>query len=267
VGPAPPARGGSHLGSFGLRIRKNDIRCTGAGRAGDGDLYAIGARRDRRKAASFAHNSCSRAPRSPHIAALDPPLLWKPVLRDSQHTPTDPAASLGARVRELRRDRGLTLKALGRDAGLSHPFLSQLERGLARPSVTSVERIAAALDVPVSTLWTSPRQRTVRVVRAGDGKVRAHQDSEAPGGIRAVSPDRTSVRVREWSGGSRAWSEEDTTTGEVMVYVMRGAIEVNVDGEIHALRQGDSLFFDGRMRHRLRRRGGTGTRALYVACG
>jgi transcriptional regulator with XRE-family HTH domain len=190
------------------------------------------------------------------------------VLRDSQTTPTDPAFSLGARVRELRRDRGMTLKALGRDAGLSHPFLSQLERGLARPSVSSVERIAAALDVPVSTLWTGPRPRTVRVVRAGEGKVRAHDDREAPGGIRSVSPERMSVRVREWSGGSRAWSEErSTTAGDVMVYVVRGAIEVDVDGEIHALRQGDSLFFDGAKRHRLRRRGGTGTRALYVATG
>jgi len=188
------------------------------------------------------------------------------VLRDSPNSTPDLGAALGARVRELRRDRGLTLKALGADAGLSHPFLSQLERGLARPSVSSVERIAQALDVPVSTLWTAPRRRTARVVRAGEGAVTAHSDPEAPGGIREVSPDGTSVRVCDWHGGSRSWSGEgDTTTGEVMVYVVRGAIEVDVDGTIHALRQGDSLFFDGTLRHRLRRRGGTSTRALYVA--
>jgi transcriptional regulator with XRE-family HTH domain len=190
------------------------------------------------------------------------------VLRDSKESLPDPAASLGARVRELRRDRGLTLKALGRDAGLSHPFLSQLERGLARPSVTSVERIARALEVPVSMLWTGPRQETVRIVRAGEGSMRAHYDPEAPGGVRDVSPERTSVRVREWHGGSRAWSEDgDTTSGEVVVYVVRGALEIDVGGTIHALRQGDSLFFDGTLRHRLRRRGGTGTRALYIATG
>jgi transcriptional regulator with XRE-family HTH domain len=190
------------------------------------------------------------------------------VLRESQNSHLDPAVSLGARVRELRRDRGLTLKALGRDAGLSHPFLSQLERGLARPSVMSVERIARALDVPVPMLWTAPREGTARVVRAGEGTLVPHEDPEAPGAIRDLSPARASVRVREWQGGSRAWSEEgDTATGEVMVYVVRGALEVDVDGTIHSLRQGDSLFFDGTMRHRLRRRGGTGTRALYVATG
>jgi transcriptional regulator with XRE-family HTH domain len=188
------------------------------------------------------------------------------VLREIHNSLPDPAASLGARVRELRRDRGLTLKALGRDAGLSHPFLSQLERGLARPSVGSVERIARALEVPVSMLWTRPREETVRIVRASEGSATAHGDPEAPGGIRLLSPERVSLWVREWSGGSRSWSEEgDTTTGEVMVYVVRGSIEVDVGGTIHALRQGDSLFFDGTMRHRLRRRGGTSTRALYVA--
>jgi transcriptional regulator with XRE-family HTH domain len=190
------------------------------------------------------------------------------VLRDSEDTHPGPAASLGARVRELRRDRGLTLKALGRDAGLSHPFLSQLERGLARPSVSSVERIAQALDVPVTMLWTGPRRQTAHVVRAGDGRVRPHPDPEAPGGIRDISAAHATVRVREWLGGSRTWSEEgDTTTGEVMVYVVRGAIEIDVGGTVHALRQGDTLFFDGTLRHRMRRRGGTSTRALYVATG
>jgi DNA-binding XRE family transcriptional regulator len=181
------------------------------------------------------------------------------VLRESHNSTPD----LGARVRELRRERGLTLKALGANAGLSHPFLSQLERGLARPSVSSVERIAQALDVPVGMLWTAPRPKTTRVVRAGEGTVTAHPEPGAPGGVREMSPG-----VREWHGGSRSWSDEgDTTTGEVMVYVVRGALEVDVDGTIHALRQGDSLFFDGTVRHRMRRSGGTGTRALYVATG
>jgi transcriptional regulator with XRE-family HTH domain len=181
------------------------------------------------------------------------------VLRDSQPSSSDPVTVLGARVRELRRDRGMTLKGLGREAGLSHPFLSQLERGLARPSVMSVERIARALDVPVSTLWTTPRQQAARLVRA------PHAD---PGGVRELVADGSALRVREWTGGPRSWPDEgDTTTGEVMVYVVRGAVEIDLDGEVHALQEGDSLFFDGTVRHRLRRRGGKRTRALYVATG
>src|SRR5690349_24836849 len=82
-------------------------------------------------------------------------LVWKTVLSSASTNGFE--TDLGARVRTLRRERGLTLKGLGRLAGLSHPFLSQVERGLARPSVSSVERIAAALDVSVARLWSPPR--------------------------------------------------------------------------------------------------------------
>ncbi|MER6900579.1 helix-turn-helix transcriptional regulator, partial [Amycolatopsis sp. NPDC000740] len=63
---------------------------------------------------------------------------------DSGSAP-DPAQVLGARVRELRRGRGLTLKQVGEVSRLSHAFLSQFERGLAAASVSTLQRIAVAL--------------------------------------------------------------------------------------------------------------------------
>src|ERR687896_1833264 len=90
------------------------------------------------------------------------------------------ASCLGARVRALRRERGMTLKALGRKAGLSHPFLSQLERGLARPSVGSVQRIARAFGVPVGLLWSAPaRGGRAALVRRDCGECRGHDDTSA----------------------------------------------------------------------------------------
>jgi transcriptional regulator with XRE-family HTH domain len=157
-------------------------------------------------------------------------------------------------VRALRRERGLTLKALGQRAGLSHPFLSQVERGLAQPSVSSVERIAGALGVPVAQLWTPPRRlETALVLRRG----------EATGEpVRELAPS-----VREWTGGSRRWPAPETVAGEVLVYVARGAVEVELDGTVHRLGEGDALRFDGAIPHRLRRAGGPGTRAVIVAAG
>ena len=174
------------------------------------------------------------------------------------------ASCLGARVRELRQERGLTLKALGRRAGLSHPFLSQLERGLARPSVGSVERIATALDVPVGALWSAPRPELAEVVRSSDGTTTPHGEG-APGGVRELWADSAGLRVREWTGGARSWPEEfQTTSGQVVLYVVRGTIEVEVDGTVHELEAGDALRFDGAVRHRLRRRGAVTTRALCI---
>jgi transcriptional regulator with XRE-family HTH domain len=165
------------------------------------------------------------------------------------------ASCLGARVRELRHERGLTLKALGRSAGLSHPFLSQLERGLARPSVGSVERIAAALNVPVGALWAAPRPESVEVVRAEPGN-----------GVRHLWSDSSGMRVLELSGGARSWPDEvETASGEVLIYVVRGEIEVEVGGTEHVLSAGDAMKCDGSLPLRVRRSGPASTRALYVA--
>ena len=180
----------------------------------------------------------------------------------SNHSTTGFETDLGARVRALRRERGLTLKALGRLAGLSHPFLSQVERGLARPSVGSVERIAKALDVSVAHLWSPPRRRdAVRLVRRGDG------DSQERDGaiLRELPGEPGEPALREWSGRSRRWpAEREVHAGEVSIYVARGALEVDLDGAVQELVEGDALRFDGAIPHRLRRTGPTGTRALLV---
>jgi transcriptional regulator with XRE-family HTH domain len=152
-------------------------------------------------------------------------------------------------------------------AGLSHPFLSQLERGLARPSVGSVERLAAALGVPIGLLWSAPPRRgEVAVLRRDTGVHEPHRDGSAPGGLRTLPSDGRPLVVREWTGGSKRWPEEvEVEAGEVLVYVARGGLEVDVDGAVHALEEGDALVFDGTVPHRLRRTGSVATRALRVA--
>ncbi len=181
-------------------------------------------------------------------------------------TTEEPVLTLGMRVRALRPERGLTLKQLGMGAQLSHPFLSQLERGLARPSVGSVERIARALGVPVGALWSdAARREHPALVRSDDGDRARHQDG-APGGLRTVVPPGEPLAVLEWTGGSRRWPEVPAVEhGQMLVYVARGALEVDLDGEVHALEEGDSLMFDGGVPHRFRRTGGVATRALRVA--
>ena len=72
--------------------------------------------------------------------------------------------------------------------------------------------------------------------------------------------------LREWSARGRRWpAEYDVVEGEVAVYVARGAVEVDLNGDVHELGEGDTLRFDGSTPHRLRRAGGTTTRALIVA--
>ena len=87
---------------------------------------------------------------------------------------TDTAADVVARIAaSLRRERaraGLSLTELARRAGIAKSTLSQLESGTGNPSVETLWALAVALGVQFSRL-VDPPQRTIKVIRAGEGPV------------------------------------------------------------------------------------------------
>lgn len=60
--------------------------------------------------------------------------------------------NVGKRIKQIRQSKGLTQMELARNAGLAQSFVSTLERGHKSPTIRSLEKIAAALDVPPKEL-------------------------------------------------------------------------------------------------------------------
>jgi transcriptional regulator with XRE-family HTH domain len=85
----------------------------------------------------------------------------------------DPLAkAVGARVRRLRKERDFTFDAFVEETGLGRGYISELERGLVVPTITSLAKVAAALELTVAdlVLGDSPRERLFEVARALDEK-------------------------------------------------------------------------------------------------
>lgn len=61
--------------------------------------------------------------------------------------------TLGEYIREQRQSAQLSLRQLARNAGVSNPYLSQVERGLRNPSAEILTQIAAALRISAETLY------------------------------------------------------------------------------------------------------------------
>ncbi len=172
---------------------------------------------------------------------------------------------LGPRVRALRTQRGLTLVQLAALSDLSHPFLSQLERGLARPSMASLEKIAAALATSVVELLTDDRldaaSPSVGIVRAADGVVGPFGSGL---GRALVVGGRHPFLPIEYTGDTAVWGEIVVHAEDEFLHVIDGRIELELDGVVHTLGPRDSAYTSGGAGHRWRSPDGRPYRLILV---
>lgn len=89
--------------------------------------------------------------------------------------PQDPRDALGSYIRDQRRQAELSMRKLADLAGVSNPYLSQIERGLKRPSAEILQQIARALEVSAESLYVragildeEPESDLIAAIRAQD---------------------------------------------------------------------------------------------------
>ncbi|OLT20417.1 DNA-binding protein [Pseudonocardia sp. CNS-139] len=174
---------------------------------------------------------------------------------------------LGAVIRARRKELGMTLVQLAGASDLSHPFLSQLERGIARPSMASLHRIAQALGTSQPALMSMTLDRTdmrVSLVPAGGGI-----PVENPGGsARSLVAGTRAIYPMLFEGASDEFGPEYAHQGDEFIFVLAGAIEVEIAGEgLFVVHTGDTLYYPGTLAHRWRKVGDEQVRALFVQQG
>ncbi len=194
-----------------------------------------------------------------------------------------PEAPLGEKLRAIRKERGLTIQQVATAAGLSKAFVSQIESGIANPSLASLKRVGNALGIPLGHLFDA----------AGNGVEGAPSPTPAVEGADEVRVVRRDRRKRIlWPGRSTPTylltpdlrgklevlldvldpaaspPEEDqqsmTHEGEEFGFILEGRYEVTVAGQSIVLEQGDSITFPSRLPHRGRPLGTQTVRTLWV---
>lgn len=157
-------------------------------------------------------------------------------------------APLAKRLRERRKQLGLTLKDVADKAGLSVGFISQIERDITTPSLSSLVSVSRVLGVEVGEFLSQPRgdvpltRHDKRDVYAIGGNTISYEriSSAFPGNV------LRSVIIHEPPGHR---GEPIAHDGEEMMFVLDGAITVEVEGERSILEAGDSLHFPSSRTH------------------
>ncbi|GGZ93331.1 helix-turn-helix domain-containing protein [Streptomyces echinoruber] len=153
---------------------------------------------------------------------------------------------VGAAVRRRRRALELTLAAVAERSGLSVPFLSQIENDRARPSRSSLEKVADALrTTAVELLAAADPACSVDVVRAETTEL-----SPEPR-MRSLVRGHHQLHASEFTGDHDTCREFQHRNDELM-YVADGAVEIEAEGRAYRLGRGDTLYLTGGVRHRWR---------------
>lgn len=169
------------------------------------------------------------------------------MIHNAPHTKTL-ARTLGADLRALRKARGLTLSDLAGQLERSVGWLSQVERDLSDPSITDLRHIAAALEVPVSILFsqtTAPVEEAGYVVRQG---ARRAIGSGAAGLIEELlSPDLTDdfEMVHSTFEPHSQIGEPVTRPTQEVGYLVSGRLDLEIGDRLFTIQAGDSFRIRG----------------------
>ena len=82
---------------------------------------------------------------------------------------------LGKRIRELRKQAGLSMEALAVEAGVNDKYLGSIERGMQAATIDTIEKISAGLGVEVHELLV-PREESAKVLRGKVNKLLLQTD-------------------------------------------------------------------------------------------
>ncbi|WP_142235796.1 cupin domain-containing protein [Allostella humosa] len=183
--------------------------------------------------------------------------------------PTDDETRLGLRLRAFRQQRGLSLKQLSERSDLSVGMLSQIERGMATPSLRALGRLRDVYGVPLARFFddqATPDATGDDVVQRA-GQCRRVEFAQQRIAKELVSPPSAGalemmVIVMEPGGGSGA--EPYSHEGEECGHVLEGRFDLWVGDRTWRLERGDSFQFASHNLHRFHNPGPGTARVLWT---
>lgn len=177
---------------------------------------------------------------------------------------------VGGRIRELRTHRGISLRELARRAGLSPGFLSLVERGRSSLALTSLRKIAQALDADVGSFFADgppdarphPLPHVTRADQPGDVAIAGYKRTYKL--LSGQVPNRKLEPVLATIEPSDLIEEPNTHEGEDFAYVLSGELVFTVSGVDYRLGAGDSIHHLSTAPHAIRNDGAEPAVVLFV---
>jgi transcriptional regulator with XRE-family HTH domain len=176
-----------------------------------------------------------------------------------------PEVNVGRRLRELRLERTLSIRALAERSGLNVNTFSLIENNKTSPSISTLQQIAAALEVPITAFFETnmPKNSIAHVTAQHRTRATFAHGTLADLGAgltnRAVEPFVVTLEPRTGSG-----SQPIVHTGFEFVFCLQGQLTYRINDVPYVLNPGDSLLFESHLPHHWQNTSGDYAQAILV---
>lgn len=163
------------------------------------------------------------------------------------------ALRAGAAIRAIREKRQLSMRDVAARAGISQPFLSQIERGQSMPSMITVYRLAETLGVTPGELLPTSTESKVTVIRGDEGRLLpvADRPDAALGRVLVLSPDEKLQIIEYKIERDQYIGEWFQSPGILALYMVSGQLDIDVEGAgTYRVGAGDLITHPAPLRHR-----------------
>lgn len=160
--------------------------------------------------------------------------------------------NIGEKIAQYRKSKDLSIRQLARLADVTPSLLSQIERGLANPSVNSLKSIANALNAPLFTFFTSEVIKEDLIVRGNNRKkvILPGADNVIYEILAPGISDNLEFAIMELSPKSSSCTDYIYHNGYEIAYVLDGEVTLILDGERFELNKEDSVKIPVGTKHR-----------------
>lgn len=190
------------------------------------------------------------------IAAMKPMLTQDPHRVRSEDRENVLEVAIGREVRAHRRQQEITVAELAQISGLSIGMLSKIENGNTSPSLTTLQTLANALSVPLTSFFRrfEEHRRAVHT-RSGEGVEMEREGTRANHQYNLlghIGSNASGVIVEPYLISLTAKSDVFPTFqhgGIETIYMLEGEVDYRHGDEVYPLKPGDTLFFDADAPH------------------
>ena len=174
---------------------------------------------------------------------------------------------VGRCLRRLRAKRGLSLRSLAEQSGLNVNTLSLIENSKTSPSVSTLQQLASAMDIPITAFFEAdPPKTNISYQKAGQRPraAFAHGTLEDLGAgltLHGGQPFLVTLEPKANSG-----STPIVHTGLELVFCLEGHLSYTIEEKVYPLDPGDSLLFEAYLPHCWQNTGETASRSLLIMC-